>query len=250
MKIALLGYGTIGRFIADKALQTKELELAFVVDPYAAEPESNDIKLKKVLCEDDLQGIDLVVEAANADVVVSNAQMVLKHCSFLTFSATAFSDSQFHYKITQLCKETGHRLYIPHGAILGLDGVFDGRELLTDVSITTIKKPKGLGVTATERTILFSGSAREACRLFPRNVNVHAGLSLAGIGFDRTKSVIIADPNIDGNTHIISLIGEGINFEIKIASVPKGLVSGVYTPYSAFGSILRILGGNSETCIV
>jgi aspartate dehydrogenase len=240
MRIGLLGFGTIGRFLAEKITSTHGLELAFIVDPYANIASGTPYEVKKELIESDLSSVDLMVEAANMNVVKAHAELILQHCDFLVFSLCAFSDEEFQRKIEKLCLQTGKKFFIPHGAILGLDGIFDGRDLFTDVSITTIKKPKGLGVACTEKTILFEGLSRDACKKFPNNVNVHAAVSLAGIGFDRTKSLIIADPDIPGNTHIIALKGEGIDFEIRISSVPKGLVSGVYTPFSAFGSVLRL----------
>ena len=44
---------------------------------------------------------------------------------------------------------------------------------------------------------IFDGSAREGARGFPANVNVAAALSLAGIGPDRTRLEIWADPALD-----------------------------------------------------
>ncbi len=240
MRIGLLGFGTIGRYLAERIVATEGLELGFVVDPYANPESGAAYGLKREMAESDPTGVDLVVEAANIHVVRAHAETILGQCDFLVFSLTAFSDSAFEERARKTSLRTERKIYIPHGAILGLDGIFDGRDLFTDASITTIKKPKGFGLSMTERTVVFEGSSRAACAAFPNNVNVHAAVSLAGIGFDRTRSLIVADPDIPGNTHIISLKGEGIDFEIRISSVPKGLVSGVYTPVSAFGSILRI----------
>ena len=95
--------------------------------------------------------------------------------------------------------EWGRKIYIPHGAVLGYDGIFDGREVLEEVCITTTKKPANLGSSVTEKTVLFEGSTREACKKFPRNVNVHAGIAIAGLGFDKTRSRIVADPDVKGD---------------------------------------------------
>ncbi len=90
---------------------------------------------------------------------------------------------------------------------------------------------------------LYEGSTREATKLYPRNVNVHAALALAGIGFDKTHSKIVADPSVNTNTHEIHIVGKGIDFTIRVSSFSEGGVSGKYVPLSACGSLDRVLGG-------
>lgn len=76
---------------------------------------------------------------------------------------------------------------------------------------------------------------------YPRNVNVHATVALAGLGFDRTRSAIISDPAVHTNSHKILVDGEGIHFELNVSSFANGGVTGKYTPYSAVGSLRRVL---------
>ena len=76
-----------------------------------------------------------------------------------------------------------------------------------------------------------------------RNVNVHAALALAGIGFDKTHSKIVADPSVNTNTHEIHIVGKGIDFTIRVSSFSEGGVSGKYVPLSACGSLDRVIGG-------
>ena len=96
--------------------------------------------------------------------------------------------------------------------------MFDGSTIIDEVSIETIKNPKSLGRDDKEYTVVFDGTAREATGLYPRNVNVHAALSLAGIGFDRTHSRIISDPSVNTNEHVIRVKGEGIDWTIRVIS--------------------------------
>ena len=159
----------------------------------------------------------------------------------LIFSLTAFSDQAFADHAIQAAAESGHHVYFPHGAILGLDGISDAKSIITAASIETIKSPKSLGVELQERTVVYEGSTRGACAAFPRNVNVHAAVALAGIGFDRTQSRIVADPAVHTNSHRITIEGEGIHFVIEVSSFTTGGVTGVYTPLSACGSIDRLL---------
>ena len=199
-KIAFLGGGKVGQAMAAHVLENKSAEIAFIYDPFQKEDTLLGVPVIRELSEACFEGLDLVVECATADVVKANAALVLKHASFLPFSMTAFREDEVLEGAKKAAAESGHTLYLPHGAILGLDGVFDGRTIIDEVSIETIKNPKSLGRDDKEYTVVFDGTAREATGLYPRNVNVHAALSLAGIGFDRTHSRRARDPR-EGRGH-------------------------------------------------
>lgn len=242
-KVGIIGYGTIGKFIFDK-LTGDEVECVFVFDKQApTDPRVADlfISSSEELAEKCAAGLDLVIEAAVAPAVVELAPVVLKYTDMVVFSVTAFADQEFHTQIQQASATYKHNLYIPHGAVLGLDGIFDGRDVLQEVTITTTKRPKNLGRTDTCRTVLYEGPTRNACKLFPRNVNVHAGIALAGLGFDKTQSKIISDPDSPGNTHTIEIKAAGCRFKIEVLSEPISGVTGAYTPVSAYSSVRRVL---------
>ena len=248
-KIAFLGGGKVGQAMAAHVLENKSAEIAFIFDPFQKEDTLLGVPVIRELKEECFEGLDLVVECATADVVKANAACVLKHASFLPFSMTAFREDEVLEGAKKAAAEYGHTLYLPHGAILGLDGVFDGRTIIDEVSIETIKSPKSLGRDDKEYTVVFDGTAREAAGLYPRNVNVHAALSLAGIGFDRTHSRIISDPSVNTNEHVIRVKGEGIDWTIHVTAFAAGAVSGKYVPYSACGSLDRILGSGNVSFV-
>ena len=125
--------------------------------------------------------------------------------------------------------------------MLGLDGIFDGRSVLESVKVTTTKRPKNLGRDDKERTVLYEGPTRGACKAYPRNVNVHAGLAMAGLGLDKTQSIIVSDPDSPGNSHKIEIEAEGCRFTIDVLSKPVSGVTGAYTPVSAAASVRRVL---------
>ena len=242
-KIAFLGGGKIGRNMLRHVLEHKRAQVAFVYDPFLTESEIEGVPVVSQVEDGMLEGLDLVVECANAEVVAQFILRVLKYANFMPFSMTAFRDDALREGARAAAEEHGHMIYLPHGAILGLDGIFDGRSELTQVTIETIKNPASLGRTDTEYTVLYEGPTRKAAELYPRNVNVHAAIALAGIGFDRTRSKIIADPAVNTNTHLIHLEGKGIQFTIQVSSFSEGGVTGKYTPLSACGSLDRVLGG-------
>lgn len=242
-KVGIIGYGTIGKYIFEK-LSKDEVEFVFVFDRKAIADEriagifidsAEEIARKCAL------GLDLVIETATSQAVVELAPAILRFTDMVVFSATAFADQEFQNRINQVCATYKHNIYVPHGAILGLDGIVDGKDVLQEVSITTTKRPENLGRTDTCRTILYEGSTRNVCRMYPRNVNVHAGIALAGLGFDKTQSKIISDPESPGNTHSIEIKAAGCKFKIDVVSEPISGVTGAYTPVSAYSSIRRIL---------
>lgn len=240
--IGFLGMGKIGRAVLAEA-QRLGCEVAYVLDPFLKE--AGDLPVV-----DAPAAADLVVESATASALKANFDEIIKRSDVLVFSLTAFSDADFYAHVQEMTAKFGHKVYIPHGAILGLDGICDGRDIITSVSIETIKSPASLGLDLTERTVVFEGSTCEACGQFPRNVNVHAAVALAGIGFDKTVSRIVADPAVKTNTHHIQVEGEGISFGLDISSFTTGGVTGVYTPASACGSLRRVLSGKEPFAFV
>lgn len=238
-KVAIIGFGSIGKKLYEQICLEGLLEVAFVHDPKVDVPVH--LALHHPPTGKDFSGVDLVVEAAIPQTVETFGREIVKYTSFMPFSITALADQQLYDDIVRLAHLYQCRLYIPHGAILGLDGIFDGRKLFDKVQIVTTKNPKSLGRNDTQKHVLFEGSVREAAKLMPRNVNVHAALALAGIGFDQTKSIIISDPDTKENTHLITASNADTTMEIVIKSNPIGAVTGAYTPISAYGSVKRAL---------
>lgn len=236
-KIAFLGCGKIGRALLEHANAARYAQTMFIEDPYT---EIDGKTVIRTPDEKNYEKIDLVIECATAPVLKEHIEMILKNADLLMFSVTAFADSNFSMKVDNLCQEYGHTVYLPHGAILGLDGIFDGRRIWDSVSIETIKSPESLGREDKCRKVIYEGSTRNVCSLYPRNVNVHAAIAIAGIGLEKTQSKIISDPAVSTNTHIIKLTGNGIKIEMNISSFAAGAVTGAYTPYSACGSLDRI----------
>jgi aspartate dehydrogenase len=131
-------------------------------------------------------------------------------------------------------KQTGARILVPTGGLIGLDAVRATAEgTVRSVTMITRKPPNGLegAPYLVERGIslknlkeplkVFDGTARDGARGFPANVNVAAALSLAGIGPERTRLEIWADPALDRNTHRIEVDADTAQFSMSIANVPS-----------------------------
>ena len=237
-QIGFLGCGKIGKALLEQAKKLEGSSVVFVQDLLY---EEENLDIIREADEKTYEKCDLIIECATADVLKQHLELILKYADLLMFSVTAFADPDFEQKVHSLCARYHRIVYIPHGAILGLDGIFDGNKVWNKVSIETVKNPASLGRADEKRTVVFEGATREGCKLYPRNVNVHAAVALAGIGFDRTRSCIISDPGVHTNSHIIRLEGEGVCMKIQVSSYSTGGVTGKYTPYSACGSLRRIL---------
>lgn len=249
-RVGLLGFGKIGQYLYEH-LRADGVEFSFI---YGQEqPADSAVQTifttdkEKVLARCQAKGVDLVIECATSAVVEELGASLLAHTDILIFSVTALAKRETEKALYTAAEQCGHTLYIPHGAIIGLDGIRDGRDIIQSVVIKTSKRPQNLGLTNTAKEVVFSGSTREACHLFPRNVNVHAAVALAGLGFDRTVSEIISDPDSTGNNHLIEVQSEDCNFTIQVSSVPGQGVTGAYTPVSALASARRIL---QAKCVV
>ncbi len=240
-RIGVLGCGMIGGYLSRNILADGSLELAYVYDLDESRMEGIP-KACRQTRRDSLasEPADLVVEAAHADVVKAVALSIVQRSDLLLFSVTSLADDAFREELKRWATACGHRVYLPHGAIAGVDGLIDAGDTLQSVTVTTTKQPKSLGLPPDTNKVVYEGPTREACARFPRNVNVHATVALAGLGFDATTSRIVADPTVNTNSHVIEVQGTGYRFRIEISSESGGKVSGAYTPISAWQTVLRI----------
>lgn len=243
-RVGIIGAGVIGQAIFD-AIVTRELAAVdYVLVDERFAPPADATRLREHLTTDVRRALtaptDLVIEAAHPDVVARLGAQLLAKGDFCAFSASALADESVETAVRRAAATAGTRLLVPHGAVLALDGLSDGRDAIDQVIVTTTKNGASLGTDASARGVLFEGSTREACARFPRNVNVHAALAIAGIGFDRTRSVVVANPETRQMRHQVQVFGQGFEWDISVSSTTLGGVSGAYTPKSAVGSIQRL----------
>ncbi len=252
--IGLAGFGFIGGFLYEHLKDNEEIRVAAVWEPVAEKTKS---LRSQLVCEDlnDLgsRPLDLIVEVAHADVVKELWPCINSGADLMISSMTSLADSDFRSRMEHEARQKGQKIFLPHGAVLGLDGLRDGRSLLDRVSITSTKHPQNLGIIDSKNKkpeVVFEGSTLDACKKFPRNVNVHAAVALAGIGFEATRSIVIADPNTKIMHHRIEVQGRGLNWNLEIESFAAGKVTGSYTPESLYQSVVTILLGHTGFCII
>ena len=168
--------------------------------------------------------IDIVVECANIEVVIEYGSRILQRKDLLLISIGALVDSVFYKELQSIAKLKGTKVYLPSGAIGGLDIVKAANITggLKSVSLVSRKPSSALTNDLSEKeTVLFEGTAKNAIRKFPQNANVAIALSLAGIGVDKTLVKIIADPTVDKNIHTIHAQGEFGKVELRIENNPS-----------------------------
>lgn len=249
-RVGLIGFGYLGSYVYEQIVAHPEwnIEVTFVVTrsgaPAALPAHLHHTSVAAAMATRP----DLVIELAHADVTTRHGEDILRHCSYMPLSVSALADAALHDRLLDTATANGTTLYVPHGAATGLDTLAECRDIWETVHVTMKKHPRNLDFSAVPGidvqsiagpTVLFDGPTREICALFPRNVNTHAAVALAGIGFDRTRSVLIADPSLEESIIEISASGAGVELNIARRNPLKG-VSGILTLRSALGCILRV----------
>ena len=237
MRVGVVGSGAVGRSIAAFAAGggVPGLELAGVCDAdagraaaLAAELGAPGLDLGALLRESDLL-VEATAAAAMPGIV---RRAVAAGTRVLTLSVGGFALDD---TLLAFVRESGGEVYLPSGGIVGIDGLLALRELgLERVEITTTKAPRSLaGAPYFQRPensallegldgprLVFSGSAREAIAACPANVNLAITVSLAGIGVDRTRISIYADPAATVTRQRLSAEAGGCRLETEVTGPP------------------------------
>jgi aspartate dehydrogenase len=231
MKLAILGCGNIGGTIGRelKKLGTNfTVSAVYDIDVKKAEAIAAELSPRPEVCRDidallKNKEASLVIEAASQEAVALYGKKVIDSGKdLMVMSVGAFADDRLLKEMRETAKKRGVKIYVPSGAIAGIDGLKSASlGDLSKVTLTTRKNPKNLDVNVNKETVLYEGPAREGITKYPKNVNVAATLSLAGIGLDRTTLRIVADPTIDRNTHEVEAVGEFGRLSVKLENVPS-----------------------------
>jgi aspartate dehydrogenase len=243
IRTAVIGTGAIGRYLAHAIQEGRAgaVRLVALADTLQMQARLENAALHHgcawstdVLRLPDYEP-DIVVEAAAPQVVRQYAIPLLdRGVDVLVMSAGALSDSAFLLELEQALQRSRRRLYVPSGAIGGLDvlraAALDGLE---ELRLTTSKPPAALfgapwfsehpvdldGIVAP--TVLFRGSVADAVRWFPQNVNVAAILNLTAPGMPAMTVEVVADPTLRRNLHEIYARGTFGEMTLRVANLPS-----------------------------
>lgn len=187
--------------------------------------------------------IDLVVETATIEAVKVYAERILRNGKlFLPISVGAFGDLVYVEKLRKIASQHKTKMYIPSGAIAGLDGIQASvsNGTLHSVSLVTTKPPDSLDQDDLKSSkVIYTGNALHAVEQFPSNMNVAIVLSLAGIGPDLTEVTIIADPEVEENRHEVIAKGDFGELIIRLNNEP--LPTNPKTSYLAALSVVSVV---------
>jgi aspartate dehydrogenase len=263
MKVGIIGCGFIGSTLAKTIESMPEIEKVLLFDNSIDHSEGLAASLSKAEAISDfrkmIKKVDLVIESASQQALKQYAPLVLeKGKDMMIMSVGALVNEKLWKTLKDLARENKCRIYVPSGAICGLDGIQSATVASIDsVTLVTIKPPKGLkdvryiskqgiDLQALKKPLtVFNGSAKDAVKYFPKNVNVAASVSLAGIGFKNTKVKIIADPSATRNIHRIMVKGRFGEFVCEINNMPS--MTNPKTSYlaalSAIATLKKIVSG-------
>ena len=238
LRLAVAGLGAIGMRVA-QAVDAGEVDGVRLVavsandKPRAAQRVAAFQTPPEVMALENLPDVaDVIVECAPAAVFAELATAAIKkgRC-LMPLSVGALLN---HPELIEQAQETGAKIIVPTGALIGLDTV---RAMavgtIHTVTLQTRKPPKGLAgaphlidndidlSNLTEPLCVLRGSARDAARGFPANVNVAAALALAGIGPERTQVEVWADPTIDRNIQSVTIVSDSGEATMTMNNIPS-----------------------------
>lgn len=262
LKIGIVGCGAIGNSLAKAIVSdfSKDAELTSIydIDMAKAYNLSSSLGKKKIVAlnlEGLINNVDLVIEATSAQASYDIALKAISASRDVMIMSVGGIFEQFQ-ELNSLAEEKKIKVFIPSGAICGIDGL--KAQTLSGVrriTLTTKKPPRAFKGIAyilkkninldqiKEDTVLFEGKAGDAVRLFPQNVNVAATLSLAGVGAENTKVKIIASPGLEKNIHEVEIEAESGNITTRTENIthPDNPKTSYLAVLSAIATLKQIL---------
>jgi len=237
LRVAIAGLGSIGTKIAtalDRGIEGLTLSAVAVREPAKHQAFISGLRCPPQILPIDQLGdaADIVVECAPSSQLRTIVEPAVKRGkAAVVVSVGGLLDN---YDLIDLARANGGRILVPTGALIGLDAVNAAAiGTIHSVKMVTRKPIDGLKGAPfivqnkididnlREPLKLFEGSAREAAKGFPANVNVAVALSLAGIGPDRTQIQVWADPTVARNVHRIEVEADSARFSMGIENIPS-----------------------------
>ena len=238
MRVGLLGGGVIARlFLEHRTGDVEVVAIAARSQSSRAKVLAREFGVPFVVGVRDLIAAcpEIVIEAASHEAVREHAEALLSAgVAVIVLSGGALCDDALRERLERAARTHRAPLYVPSGGIGGLDALKAACAAGVDEVSIAVTKPSAAwkNIPYVERlkvdldrlkgpVTLFEGTAREGVPHFPANVNIAAVLSLAGIGFDRTRLKVVADPALRFNTHFITIKGRTGTIDLRFESVPS-----------------------------
>ena len=232
-ELTLIGYGAIGRAIHQRLGSLQGVRITYiVVSPGRAAALQAELGDGVVVCERVPERTPLVLECAGHSALTAHVLPALQRgieCAVLSIGA--LSEPGLPEQLQAAAEQGGTQLHLLAGAVGGIDALSAARLAGLDCVVYTGRKPPAgwrgspaeqvVNLDAlTEPAVILQASAREAARLYPKNANVAATLSLAGLGLDHTQVRLIADPTVSENIHEIEARGAFGEMQVRMRGKP------------------------------
>jgi aspartate dehydrogenase len=244
LRITVVGSGAIGQGVLSRIGPSAEIQVVQVVrrgEPIAADT-------------------DLVLECAGHSALTEHVIPSLRRgiaCAVLSIGALA--EQGLAQALEDAAKHGATQLHLLSGAIGGIDALAAARFAgLEEVRYIGRKPPMSwLGSPAEaicdlrnvqHEQVLLDASAREAALLYPKNANVAATVSLAGLGLDATRAMLIADPKVTDNVH--EIVARGAFGEMHLRMQGKPLPDNPKTSALTVLSAVRFLHNRVQALAV
>ena len=253
MRIAIIGFGNIGKYLTKWVINEPSFELRYLVDSREIGKENIDfknepIRFRKEITSDLIKDVDIIIECANKEVV---AQLLkFPEIDRTGMKLIVISTGGLYQNKAVLKKLKKCEIIIPVGAIAGLDAIKAVNDEITSIKLKTTKHPKSLegapffdnakidlsSIKITQT--IWEGEVSEAVSLFPKNINVAASIYFASKCENLTIK-IVADPNATSNMHEITC--EGGFGKIYTRTENKPSPNNPKTSFLAVKSVVSIL---------
>lgn len=263
LRVGLLGFGEIGRSIAELSALRDHPHLSFTaVCCRDGQVESARRLLPDAAITTSIDAFleirsEAVVEAAGQKAIATYGEQILSAGRDLYILSTgALAQAGLLDVLMRAALANDRRICLPAGALAGFDGLQSMRMRgLTSVTYRSIKPPSAWRGTDAEAVValdaltdpvtFFRGSAREAAQRFPRNANLAASVALAGLGFDDTMVELVADPGIDHNDGVLMAESEAGSLFLSLSG--KGFASNPKSSMITGMSVLAALNNQLDT---
>ena len=264
LNAVILGFGGIGQEVCKRLHEHKEINITHVVvrdEKCLSTQQYLDAHLPGTLAVTNIPiGTKLLIECAGHQAIHAYVlQALLTGIECAIVSTGALAEPLLPEKLIANA-EAGHtQVHLLSGAIGAIDALSSAKFAgLSEVTYTGRKPPLGWKGTPAENLLdlanlgrastFFEGSARDASTLYPKNANVAATISLAGLGFDKTRVKLIADPSTNDNVHHLSAKGEFGEFELTMRGIP--LPSNPKTSTLTVLSVIRFLANKANALVI
>jgi aspartate dehydrogenase len=191
MRVGLIGLGAIGAQVVDgltRGAAWADVELVAILTRQPRGLPMAVTDLTAFLAAEP----EVVVEAASAEAVTACAEPILTSgASMVVASSAALMDAEFRARLEAVCRASGVRLYVPFGALIGLDALAAAARGGLESVTLNVMEPRT--VPGPPR-VVFHGSAHDGARQFPGRLNVAATAALA---IDGDLSVTLTEVDSD-----------------------------------------------------